>query len=238
MTTRVLIPCAGNHERWDMKMPKHLVPICKEPILERQVRLIKEHDPKADVRIVVPDLTDDQYKITGTKRAKAKLDPERGEVDKVASSKHLWNKTGDTIISWGDVWYEREVLDSVLDYDTENGWQFWGTFLGDGGELFAFKFGPDDHATMAEAIDTVAAAHAAGEMKVPAPQHASGSRGVPGGWGLYRALNNRKMNDHKNDGRVTLVNGWTDDFDAKTDWDRWCLRYAKATPAERERRLE
>jgi hypothetical protein len=231
---RLIIPCAGEAKRWDLAMPKHLLPICGEPIMPRTIRLAVDIDPDIDIHVVVNDLSDDRYKVPGSRRATARRDPARGEIDKVLSSRHLWNRDGLTVYAWGDIWWQSDTLRQILTADVED-WWWWGRLAGDGGELFALAFGPDAHDDIEAACDAVAAAHARGEMTVPAPQHTSGVRAVPGGWGLYRALHGKPVTDHADHGHLTHVDNWTEDFDSRTDWERWCARYYRTDPAERDR---
>lgn len=225
MTTRLIIPCAGGSNRWGQHrgVPKHLVPICGEPVLERTVRLANEIVPGIDVRVVVPDLSDGRYKLPGSQRFTARLDPDLGDVDKVASSSRAWSRSDTTIIAWGDIWWTRDALTDVLTRDIADGdWHAWLRIFGDGGELFAFAVTPDALDTFAAAIDTVAVSHQAGAMP-----------GIPGGWALYRTLTGHDVDDHADHGHATHIDDWTDDFDTADDWKRWCYRYGTTDEATR-----
>jgi hypothetical protein len=223
---RVIIPCAGGSNRWanHCGVPKHLVKLCGERLLDRGVRLTNEITPNADVKVVVRDLTDRRYLVAGSTRSVAKLSPDNGDVDKIASSDHLWDRRDRTVVAFGDVWWSEPVLRSVLT-DPIDGWRAWLRFGpgGNGGELFAFAFDPDAHDALRAARAHVATQHHAGAMA-----------GIPGGWGLYRTLCGRPVDDHADHGQCTLVDDpWVDDMDTPDDWRQWCWRWAHADPATR-----
>lgn len=213
---KVIIPCAGGSNRWgDFRgVPKHLVKLCGEPVLNRAVRLVNEFAPDADVKVIVRDMTDRRYKVDGSTRSRAKLTPDAGDVDKVLSSAHLWDPNDRTVIVWGDVWWTRDALRSVLT-DPVDGWRAWLRTVGDGGEIFGFAFDPEAHDLIRAGCEQVETAHRAGHM-----------HGIPGGWALYRVLCGRDVTDHGDHGHATQVTDWTDDMDTPTDWHEWCYRWA------------
>lgn len=227
---RVIIRCAGSGERWSdyRGVPKHLVPIRGEPVLHRTVRLVSEITPDADVKIVVESLADRRYLVAGSSRTVDKPDPSNGDLDKIASSRHLWAKDR-TVLLWGDTWWSRSALSNVLTAEVE-GWRAWGRLgsNGHGGELFAFAF--TDNSTVGEALDRALEAQHAGLL------HASGHNGdsVRGGWALLRSLCGLPCTQHGPYRNLALVDDWTEDMDAPRDWDEWCLRYAQTDPTTRE----
>lgn len=222
---RLIIPCAGGARRWGnyLDVPKHLAPLCGEPILHRHVRLANEL-ADADVKVVVADMTDRRYLAPGSTRSRAKLTPDNGDVDKILSSAHLWDSKGMTVIAWGDVWWSRPALTDVVTADVD-GWHAWLRFGPDGvgGELFAFAFTPDAHQQIVDACAVVVDAHRAGRMTE-----------TPGGWALYRALHGQPVDVHQPYGNHTIIDDWTDDLDVPGDWRHWCWRWAHASDTERE----
>lgn len=227
---RVLIACAGDGTRWGNHtgVPKHLVRLAGEPILERAVRLVVELAPGVDVRVVVNDLDDTRYKVSGSKRATARLGSAAGDVDKIASSRHLWAKTGPTVVLFGDVWWHRDALAAVLAGRDE--WAAFGRIVGAGGELFAFHF----PAGMAPVVDAAVGAVSA-QVDRLATAGFDGAP-IPGGWALYRTLCGVDPLVHGNHGNfVPVADPWTNDMDTRTDWDEWCLQWATTPEAERPR---
>lgn len=225
MSDRVLILCAGRATRWAGGLPKHLVKICGEPILHRTVRQVLDRLPDADVRVVVADSRDPNYSVPGAKRAKADLDPTRLQADKFLSSRHLWNRSGRTVILLGDVFFTDEAMDTVLARRDE-----WCAFARFGAsrftgcnhrELFAFTLDPDDHdhaeASALRCLDI-------------ARRGLMG--GWSGGWQFYAALAGAPDDEvgkrFEDRGHIVNIDDWTDDFDRIEDWKRWCWRHARA----------
>lgn len=227
--TRVIIRCAGDGTRWgDYRgAEKHLVQLCGEPVLHRTVRLIREIDPDADVRLIVKDGRDARYQVPGASRVGDKPDPANGDLDKIASSRHLWSKAERTVLLWGDTWWSRDALTGVLAND--GGWRVWLRTCGAGGELFAFAWPADDVDTVSDALDRALAAHHAGKLK------GAGFEGQScrGGWALYRSLCEVPWDAAGDHGHSTEVHDWTEDMDTPRDWDEWCYRYAITPNADR-----
>ena len=232
---RVLIRCAGSGDRWNdyLGVPKHLAPICGEPLLERTVRLTLATAPDADIAIIVPpDITADtldRYQIDGARVLLDDPSPDAGDVDKVWSSLDLWDPYDPTVVLFGDVWWHADTLADILTQPVDD-WHTWLRIAGDGGELFAFKFAPSARPAVDAACASVADLHRAGQL-----DHGGAANGpIPGGWALYRHLSGRPVTDHADHGHATHVtDGWTDDFDLPADWDQWCLRWARTDPADR-----
>lgn len=220
---RVIIRCAGAGSAWGdfLGGPPHLAPICGEPILYRTVRLVREFAPEADIRVVVRD-RDRRNVVEGAKRVFDKPQPERGDVDKVASSEHLWDRNGRTVLLWGDTWWSRPALRSILT-DPVDGWAAWLRIYGGAGELFGFAFDASAHDEIRQAVDVVVREHQAGRLG-----------DIPGQWALYRALCGQPVTVHGVWGHAYQlgVDDWTDDFDYPGDWRKWCYRWG-TTPPER-----
>lgn len=224
---RWLIPCAGQAKRWAKhgNVPKQLVVLRGEPILHRLVRLANEVDPDAEVRVVVADHTDDTFKVPGSRRVKARLDPDRVQADKLLSSAHLWADDTRTIALYGDVYFTDDAIARIA-ADT----QPWAAFARYGAsdftgkdhrELFGFAFDPSEHDRIRDAADRCLALHRAGRMG-----------GWSGGWQIYAAAAGADEQGiagrFVDRGNAVEVDDWTDDFDYPKDWDEWCLRWAKA----------
>lgn len=237
---RVLILAAGDATRWGnyLGVPKHLAPLIGEPILHRTVRLIRELAPDADVRIVVKDKRDPLYDVPGSRRYKARLNPGNGDADKFLSSRHLWDPQDRTIVLYGDCFFTREALHTILTAEPVDGWWFVGRFGQSsftgcvGGECFAFILDPPGHHRFEAALHRVADLWRDGVIA------------RCGGWETYRALHGLPddqileyigtdgSNRNPNLGHCTVVDDWTEDLDAPSDWKNWCWHYAQA-PEER-----
>ena len=232
MTMRVLIIAAGDATRWGNHLgaPKHFAPIFGEPILARNVRLINELNPDADVRIVVKDLNDERYVIPGSTRELARLDPNRRDADKFLSSRHLWHPTERTILLYGDTFLTTNVMTAILaDTPIDDGWHIHARFAASAftgtkwGEIFAYVLDPEGHALFEESLANI--------------QHLTRGwlKGRCGGWEQYMNLTTgnpcqkARLLSHS-----THTDDWSDDFDYAEDYDRWLARWEEAPNWARE----
>lgn len=232
--TRILILAAGDGERWGNHhdRPKHFAWVCGEHLIERTVRQVLERDPGADVRIVVHDLGDDRYKIPGTKRATARHDPALGNADKVLSARHVWHRTGRTVMLHGDVFYTDDALDEIL--ADRPGWHLYGRpgpsqITGkDWNENFALAFDADAQQHIVDATRRIVALADAGF--VPSGINHScwylAAVGVPD----HQVID---WTRHVGTGHFVAIDDWTDDFDTPAEYDMWCWRWATADPDSR-----
>jgi len=232
--TRYVILAAGEGTRWGdaQDRPKHFAVLLGEPLIGRVVRQVLERDPGADVRVAVRSLADARYKIPGTKRTVAKLNPELGNADKLVSTRHAWSKSGRTVILLGDVFYTEEAMDRIVAHPADE----WVLFGRPGGskhsgkrwnENFALAYMPQHHDLIVDAAHRVVALHAAG--RVGRLSHSTWFRaavGLPDGevgtWDVHP----------ERFGHFEVVDDWTDDIDSPEDWERWCYAWATA-PTDR-----
>lgn len=236
--TRYLILCAGDGTRWGDRFggPKHFAPLRGEPILHRTIRQLTELDPDSEIFLVVKDMADDRYQISGTERVEADLSPNHfGGVDKVVSARHAWNQEGRTVLLFGDVYYTTKGITRIVSHHTGD-WAFFGrprysTVTGKKwNEPFAIVFWPEHIAMALEAAERTARLWRDGVAPhIDASRWFRAAAGVPdsevGKWSTHP----------EQLGHWETIDDATDDFDAPKEWDEWCLRYAKATPEERER---
>jgi CTP:molybdopterin cytidylyltransferase MocA len=219
---RVLILCAhADDPRWGdyLGVPRHLAPLCGEPILHRTVRMVHEYAPGAQVRVVVDDPRDDRYAVKGTRRVTARTNPGHGDAGKFLATAHLWGDDR-TVILLGDVWWHHDTLRALLEH--QDGWHAMLRIPthGHGGELFGFTFPTSMRDQVVTAAETFRGLDVRGE------------------WGVYRVLNGKAPTDHAHHGHATdtvrdLGDEWTDDMDSPHDWERWCYRWATTSEQER-----
>lgn len=235
MPVKVFIHAAGPQHRWDRDrfgVSKHLVRLCGEPLLHRTVRLIKEMVPDADIRIVVADTADDDYRVPGTRRVKAKVVTGREGNDKILSSSHLWNQDGRTVILFGDVFFTEEAMASIL--TDQQPWAIAARFGPSSitgckhGEPFALMFDASEHATIIDAAHRVEAWLTETDQKVLwtgtfTIYHAA--CGVPDAE-LYCNPDPQHWNTRDLGRNRVIVDDWTEDMDTGDDWDRWCWKWA------------
>lgn len=229
---RWVIVCGGEASRWGnhLGVPKHLVEISGEVLLERTIGQIHDRDPDADVVLAVKGM-DARYNLDGARRSRAKLDASRQQADKVLSSEHLWSASDRTLLLFGDVWWSQSAMDLVA-----GNTQPWVAFARFGpsevtgcrhAELFGFAFNPEHRSTIAGAGEHAAELGRSGKL-----------RNWSGGWQVYKIaagvpdefIKGVKHPDYntRDLGHSVEIDDWTDDFDTPTDWDRWCWAWADA----------
>lgn len=212
---RVIIPCAGAQKRWPSSQPKQLTELAGEPILHRTVRQLEGHE----VLIV----GDNRFAVGGAIVVPPNLNPKLGDVDKLASSRHLWDADGWTLILFGDVWWSTAAMSAALAFpaETDQTWTAFGWMkLPNDGEIFGFAFHPSMHTDADRAIRKV-----------------SKHRRIRGGWGTYRALCGANVQSHGNYGHFIHIDDWSDDIDYPHERDAWVARYEAASEDERARHM-
>lgn len=217
--TRYLILCAGVGYRWHdyLGVRKQLLPLEGEPILHRTVRQLQGKG-NGEVIVVAPDLPG--YHLEGAGLfTPSKADPTGVQVDKLLSSREIWNEDGPTVCMWGDVWWSDEAIEQMTAWDGE-GWHSWyrpgvSHTTGTGnGEYFAIGFDPSNHAKVEGACQRVIDLH--NRNLIPWQN--------TGAWSHYRAMLDLPdpMIHGWHDGRnATLIDDWTDDFDHPGDYRTW-----------------
>ena len=216
----VIVICAGEATRWGdhRGTPKHLLAPEGERLLDRTVRLAREHG--AGRVLVVSKPGDARYEADGAERVDARLTPSNADADKFLSSRHLWAPDGRTVVLYGDVWFDDEAMALILG-DERRQWLLWcrpgasQTTGATSGECFAVTFWPEHHAEYEQALHRVASLWRAGLLR------------RCGGWETYRAMcgrGDRELRTHRMYGRYEVIGGWTEDFDKPLDYERWLDR--------------
>lgn len=229
----VIVRCAGGESTWDnyLGTPRHLVKLCGERLLDRTVRLVLERRPDADIRVIVPNGRDSRYRVEGSTRVGDKPNPANGDIDKFLSTAHLWPADSDVVHLFGDVWYSDDAMDSILTTPPPRDFATWLRFGpdGHGGEIFAFRWPASSNPWVLDECTRIAGLYAAGILE------GLGHNGKQprGEWALYRGLAGAGLGDHADHGYCTIVDDWTEDMDAPSDWDEWCYRWATADPETR-----
>lgn len=121
---KYIIMCSGKGTRWNnyMGIPKHLVEINGETLLERTTKILKKHN----IEYVITS-SDERYAKYGNIRCQTCSDC---EIDRFEESLI----DGDICYLYGDVYYTEEALDTIINTDTED-----ITFFGSEVEIFAIK---------------------------------------------------------------------------------------------------
>lgn len=215
----IIIAAGGQGTRWDNyhDIPKHLIQIEGESLLERTVRQFKRFSP-SNIYIVGPD---DRYDLAGTKLHKPRLNEKNYEADKFLSYEKLWRaKNQRTLILFGDVYFSDEAVETILSNDPYEWYAFGRAFESKltgkkTGEMFGIYF------------DGSHAPHVKKYLKNLINQKREGAVGRIAGWELYKSMIGipvEIINQHLVGGHFINIDDWSDDFDYPQDYERWIIR--------------
>lgn len=211
---RWIIIAAGSQQRWNnhLGVPKHLIPIDGECLLDRTIRLIKERDEQAEIVITGKDA---RYKRKGC-TALYMPETQDHEADKFWNTKPLWSSWASTVIVYGDVFFTEYAMNTIRE-KTVYDYHFFGRPYGSKvtgcphGEMFAVRFIPQEHQTMIQALKELIEIHKANPIRI-------------GGWEFYKILQGFDLN-YRNyqveEKHFTIIDDFTDDFDNPDDYNRW-----------------
>jgi hypothetical protein len=210
MIERVILICAGRAERWRkyLGVPKHLILIDGEMLLDRTLRLVRRYTSAAIVIVAF----DPEYDRDNHERFEPRHGPHHFcDTDKFLSSKERWAESGQTVILYGDVFFTDAAMKTILShvgshrffgrredsYITGRRWR----------EMFALSFPAEERAELAEHMSQLRSDLLSGKV----------SRG--GGWELFGRIHGYTWN------QFTAIDDFTDDFDYPEDYDNWIRRY-------------
>lgn len=211
--TKVIILCAGDGTRWNnyLGVPKQLIPINKEPLLNRTVRLLCDSGYD-DIAIIAHD---NRLNLDGCDF----ITPPRSRwtVETLLSTHSLWEER--TLVLLGDVFYTKQALATIV--SPRRSVQVYGRFgaslftFTQYGELFAISFDENNH-------------HKIKKHLMKACSHAlSGGRGKL--WEFYRSLAGFPLNEHKREEKIfTSIHDLTDDIDSPKEYHKIIERYSYA----------
>lgn len=224
---RTILLCAGPGYRWNnyLGVPKHLISINGETLIERSVRLFSS---KTVVYIV------GNYEVTGAhtyipppkEQRNGQFFREHPE-DKFLSSKDIWCPDGYSLFVFGDVYFTDAAAKTILDNYNQKFWMTFGrahpsNFSGhEGGEVFALSISSGYLSKFEENV------RKAGLVKK------QGKRGCFNGlgWITYYFMSGQMPEDgwqiypHFNN-----INDFTDDFDAPHQYNSWKRNWRKWNP--------
>jgi hypothetical protein len=220
---RIILMCAGSGTRWNnhLGMPKHLIRIGNERLIDRTVRLIKA---RSSAEIFIASF-DPAYEVVGA----TLFDPSKPrdvfvDTDKFLSCIDKWSADDRTILLYGDVFFTPKAMDTILAVKDEY------TFFGRPGpsrwtgrrwaELYALSFLSSARHMIQEAMLTIRQMLATKQIR----------RG--GGWEVYRHLQNLNpvcmLQDKIPIAQAFItIDDFTDDFDFPDDYETW-MRHMRA----------
>lgn len=218
---RAIILAAGEASRWGnyLGVPKHLVPVGGEPVLHRTVRLLREARPGLDIVIVARPEDLDRYLVPGAMTVEADLDPARFDADKFLSSRRYWNWQGETVLLYGDAFYTRDAIATILSTTPDDGFLLFARFGPSAitgakwAEPFAFRLRGEVHRRFEEAGDELIR------------QYRTRKLHRIGGWEFYASLTGADLSmPGEFAGHGVWIDDWTEDFDYPQDFDEWARR--------------
>jgi len=216
--TKAIIICGGEGTRWKkhMGIEKHFAEVDGEPILKRLVRLLQPYDCDIDVIAAEPE-----YAIEGARRRDPVYNPKTFDADKFLSSMGYWNKEGQTIVFYGDVYFTYDAIDAILEYSGSEprlfARPFGSKFTGKAyGECFAYSFDHHGQRKFLAALRRVVSLYGRGIID------------RCGGWEVYRALTGLSdsiMNRHIVGNDIAIIDDFTEDFDSPEEYTLFCEKY-------------
>lgn len=196
----IIIAAGGKGTRWN----KHLG--------------VKKHEVKIDGQ-QISQRTKEQFEHLGDEDINLLLKgkSQYGDLDKIWSSRHLWNKADRTIIVFGDTYFTDAAIEKISEYK-HPGFVVFGRIEPSEitgkpyGELYAVSFFENDFDRIQQAIERVVKLQERGAIE------------TANLWALYRAMHkfpDDLMNQHFAGEGVITINDETEDFDWPVDYDRW-----------------
>lgn len=220
MDTRALIIAGGEGTRWNnyLGIPKHLLTIDGQTLIERIVKQLKENGIN-DIYIVGPD--DDRYKINNSKLVQPKTYYKNLDSDKMLSSMDLWSLTSRTMILFGDTFFTNKAIKKIIDFKKMQ-FTVYARFNPSlytkkrYGEIFAQSFYPIHIQNHYETLLYISQLHLDNIINRSAA------------WEHYRAISGargERVGIHRQYKNAIIIDDFTDDFDGPSDYDRFLKRY-------------
>lgn len=193
--------CAGLGTRWRnyLGIPKHLITINGETLLERTTRLLKENGV---VDYIITG-SDERYKKYGTLIDQTNKDCEIDRFEEYPTDGYI-------CYLYGDVYYTEEAMKTIVNTDADD-----IMFFGSDWEIFAIKVKNKDlFYTHKHAVKK---------------SFLTGAINRCIGWEIYRSLHGIPFNEHLITERYTKILDGTDDIDYPEDYENFINRFTKNT---------
>lgn len=197
---------AGEEKRWGnhMGIPKQLVPVFGERLIDRTIRQLRELE--AHVWVTVPSkgfyghLGYTVGQITGRHR--------EYELGKFINADNVFKDNQPILLLWGDTFFTDEAMDTIFDEYDQHEFRFFGRETP--GEIFACKA----NWQVMEKVRTLYTLRKCMSSL--------------GSWHLYRLINDIPLEVQKVTDHFTEINDLTEDFDFPEDYKQWLARGGSA----------
>jgi len=218
MVEKYYILANSNDKTFDI--PRQLVEINGEKLIERTIRLLKENGVK-DITILAKD---ERFDGLGVKR----YEPKNNDYD-YATQKGYWlNAFPPEIMNepvcfiWGDVYFSEEAINKIVETDTDDMMFFCSNnnkdplYIKCHDEPFAYKI--KDTKTFMEHVEKVKKMYDEG-LTVRHPIV----------WEVYRSIYGQNVNEHKMTKGFFAINDITCDIDSQIDVEKLRIKLEKPT---------
>lgn len=192
---KYIIMADGRGSRWKNHrgLPKHLMEVDGETLLQRTVRLLRELDPGCSVTITSHD---PRYEVEGAVR----YEPQNNHLEIDRFTYELIEP--DVCFLYGDTFYSEKALREIIETPAES-----LLFFGSEKTIFAVKV--RDAEMMKSHIDKVKECYLAGEIKDCK------------GWQVYQVHAGLPFGDKTVTESYRVVRDSTRDFNSPTDWEQF-----------------
>ncbi len=209
--SKYLILCAGAASRWPPApaVPKQLIEIEGETLVDRTSRLLREHGAD-DISLIVRD---NSFDADHRRCCIVDQAPTGTRADKFLSSRDHWSTTGDTVFVFGDVWFSEAAIRLALRTEPSAfgfvGRASWSRFDSNRfREIFTLRV------PLVRQPDLIAA------MEKLADKDASETY-PPAGWWLYGELVSQSQSRPELTPLFYHIDDFTEDFDRPAHLENW-----------------
>jgi len=217
---RVIIPCAGEGDRWNMYRgtPKQLIQIEGQTLLERTVGLCREMGVTDIWVIALPNSEVQKVAVQLGVGAVPKCQHSYPVgIDKVMSSDYLWH--GTTVVLFGDVFFTKEAIKTILTGERNTPVTFYGRLHGseitgkNGPEIYGLRFDPEGYELLKAHCEYIRWSIQAGYI--------DWRKDV-----IQTVLASMATHTYEKDGcesseYFVMIDDWTEDFDRPKDYILW-----------------
>lgn len=202
--SRYVVMANGKGLRWGnhLGIPKHLIEVHGERLLDRIVRQVSSRDPHAEIVISAKD---PRYETPGARRHVPLRD--EFEIDRFVPELI----TDDVCFLYGDTFYTDEAVDKIVSTPTKS-----IAFFGNDAVIVAVKSASSD--TLAKHLRHLRHLCERGDLAEAK------------GWHLYKLHFDQPLRMKPTLDQLVSVDGWVHDLGTPGDWDSFSAQLADNSP--------